>query len=236
MAIEHDRTSSMDHRAVDASRRTEAESAAERPREAPPREQVDRFRQLMQGERRDARLPGQETLQPASPRAEAGRHSAVAEQGAGQEAVRAVHERDASREQGDQAGADTLAREGNELLSMLQAQAALRDGAAVPAHAPAAPMASGKALAEMLERHVRQLAVDEAASADGDGHILLRMSDATLPGTDLLLSRTADGWHLRADVRSRDSYDSIREAAPALARRFADMDLGRIEIDPHFNG
>ena len=49
--------------------------------------------------------------------------------------------------------------------------------------------------------------------------LLLRMADATLPGTDLLLSRTPDGWVLRADVRSRSSYDAIREAAPALARR-----------------
>ena len=75
-----------------------------------------------------------------------------------------------------------------------------------------------------------------AAGGAGDGHILLRMADATLPGTDLLLSRTAEGWVLRADVRSRDSYDAIRRAAPALARRFAERDLGTLSVEPHYHG
>ena len=66
--------------------------------------------------------------------------------------------------------------------------------------------------------------------------LLLRMADATLPGTDLLLSRTPEGWVLRADVRSRSSFDAIREAAPALARRFAERNLGTLSIDPHFHG
>src|SRR3546814_5702568 len=64
----------------------------------------------------------------------------------------------------------------------------------------------------------------------------LRMADATLPGTDLLLSRTPEGWVLRADVRSRSSFDAIREAAPELARRFAERNLGTLSIDPHFHG
>ena len=99
-----------------------------------------------------------------------------------------------------------------------------------------APMASSRSLADMLERHVRQLAVDAATATDGEGRVLLRMADATLPGTDLMLSKTADGWLLRADVRSRGSYDAIREAGPQLAQRFAEQNLGKLEIDPHFNG
>lgn len=59
------------------------------------------------------------------------------------------------------------------------------------------------------------------------------MSDATLPGTDLLLSREADGWVLRADVRSRGSYDAIRDAAPELAKRFAERKLGALRVEPH---
>jgi hypothetical protein len=82
---------------------------------------------------------------------------------------------------------------------------------------------------------VRQLAVGEGG-ADGDGKVLLRLADSTLPGTDLLLSRTADGWLLRADVRSRYSFDAIRDAAPRLAERFADRDLGTLTIEPHFHG
>ncbi len=83
---------------------------------------------------------------------------------------------------------------------------------------------------------MRQLAVDDRAARDSDGQVLLRMADATLPGTDLLLSRTADGWALRADVRSRSSYDAIREAAPELAKRFAERNLGTLSIEPHFHG
>jgi hypothetical protein len=37
-------------------------------------------------------------------------------------------------------------------------------------------------------------------------------------------------------VRSRDSYDAIREAAPELARRFAERNLGVLEIDSQFHG
>src|SRR3546814_13236188 len=58
------------------------------------------------------------------------------------------------------------------------------------------------AFADRVERHLKQLAADRGAAADaGDGRVLLRMADATLPGTDLLLSRTPEGWVLRADVR-----------------------------------
>ena len=79
---------------------------------------------------------------------------------------------------------------------------------------------------------MRQLAVGGGTAANaGDGQVLLRMSDASLPGTDLLLSRTETGWLLRADTRSRGSYDAIREAGPELARRFESRQLGSLELD-----
>ena len=118
--------------------------------------------------------------------------------------------------------------------ALLQAQMALRDGAA-PTQAPP-PAANPQAFVDLIERHVRQLAVGDAVARDGDGQVLLRMADATLPGTDLLLTRNGDGWTLRADVRSRSSFDAIREAAPELAKRFAERNLGTLEIDPHFHG
>lgn len=122
-----------------------------------------------------------------------------------------------------------------EVLAMAQVQAALRDGVPTPQAAPP-PAANPAAFADMIEKHVRQLAVNGANGDTGDGKVLLRMADSTLPGTDLLLSRTADGWMLRADVRSRTSYDAIREAAPELAKRFAERNLGTLEIDPHYDG
>ncbi len=92
-----------------------------------------------------------------------------------------------------------------------------------------------QAFAALLARHVKQLAVSENAGAGGDGQVLLHLADDTLPGTNLLLSRTREGWQLRADVDSRASFDAIREAAPALSRRFAERNLGPLTIDPHFH-
>lgn len=238
MSMDNNSTSSLSNRPSEGTRRADNDRPADKPRDAPPKEQVDRFRQLMQHGRQDARAGLQERQEP--PRtSEAGRHAAgaAARHAGEQAALRALEGRSQHDGGTDNNGIGANSIEGADLLAMMQAQAALRDGAAAPPPtAPAPPMASGKALAEMLERHVRQLAVDGAAGTDGDGHVLLRMADATLPGTDLLLSKTADGWHLRADVRSRDSYDAIRDTAPALAKRFAEQNLGRLEIEPHFNG
>ncbi len=235
MSMDNSSTSSLSNRPVADAKPADGDRSADRPREAPPKEQVDRFRQLMQHGRQEGRA-AQEQRPGAQ---DAGRHAAqAAARGADEQAALRGLDGHGGRDAGtDNNGMGANSLEGADLLAMMQAQSALREGSALPPPAaPAAPMASGRALAEMLERHVRQLAVDGAASADGDGHVLLRMSDATLPGTDLLLSRTADGWLLRADVRSRDSYDAIQEAAPSLARRFAEHDLGQLRVDPHFNG
>lgn len=240
MSIDHGSSpSSLGNRPAGETRGTDNERASERPREAPPKEAVDRFRQLMQHGRQEGRAGTQEREELPRSQLDAGRHAAQAsaQQGDAHAAVQGQSGPSGHQESVDNNGFGANSIDGADLLSMMQAQSALRDAGVSPqAAVPAPPMASGKALAEMLERHVRQLAVDGATSADGDGHVLLRMSDATLPGTDLLLSKTADGWLLRADVRSRGSYDAIREAAPALARRFAEQDLGQLQIDPHYSG
>ncbi len=130
---------------------------------------------------------------------------------------------------GDQAETTTL-----DPALLWQAQNALRGEA--PQAMPS-PVGASNAVMDMIERHVRQLAIgDGTRDAAGDGQVLLRMSDATLPGTDLLLTRVNDGWVLRADVRSRASYDAIREAAPELARRFAERNLGTLQVEPHYQG
>ncbi|TYT25908.1 hypothetical protein FZO89_06375 [Luteimonas viscosa] len=239
MSIDHSSSSSLSSRPATETRGTENDRPADKPREAPPKEQVDRFRQLMQHGRQEGRSGPQEREESPRGALEPGRQVAhgATRHGEDQAALRGLTEQRGTHDGTDNNGMGANSIEGADLLAMMQAQAALRDGGGLPPPtAPAPPMASGKALAEMLERHVRQLAVDGATATDGEGHVLLRMSDATLPGTDLLLSRTADGWHLRADVRSRDSFDAIREAAPALAERFAAHNLGHLEIDPRFDG
>lgn len=207
----------------------------DKPPQEPKAELVDRFRNLMQAraegreQRVDPRLQGREAAE------------AVRAEGLAQEGGRQVVTDDAVQrkggEQGDagrQPGGEALAPA--ELAALYQAQLLVREGPAVATPATM-PQAQGhpQALADMLERHVRQLAVSAGGTRTEDGQVLLRLSDATLPGTDLLLSRTESGWRLRADVRSRGSFDAIRQAAPQLAERFAARELGTLEIEPHLH-
>ena len=106
-------------------------------------------------------------------------------------------------------------------------------GAPPPAAAPPAP---APALAELIEKHVRQLLVSENATSASGGDVLLRMSDAALPGTDIWLRRTGRGWKVRADARSRDSYDAIVAGSERLVKRFAEQGLGELDIEPVYQG
>ncbi|QOY63536.1 hypothetical protein INQ40_04680 [Lysobacter sp. H21R4] len=118
-----------------------------------------------------------------------------------------------------------------EVAAIWQAQNLAHQASGTTSALPAPPVNS-TAFAELLERHVRQLAVSEGSASSEDGQVLLRMADTTLAGTDLLLSRTSDGWLLRADVRSRDSFDAIQQAGSQLSERFAQRGLGALTIDP----
>lgn len=204
--------------------------------EAPAREAVDRFHSLMQQTRGEPALPqaGVEGLADAQADEtlladEAGRHEALRARQSTEDVVDARTLR--QRHESAMASPHLPPAES---AAMLQAQMALREPGQAPA--PAAPQADPGQLLDMMERHVRQLAVHDANQSGGDGQVLLRMSDATLPGTDLLLTRSGDGWVLRADSRSRESFDAIREAGPQLAKRFAERNLGMLTIEPHFHG
>ena len=211
-------------------------------KDTPPRERVDQFRSMMQQARGDmqglqgeSEPPGGGLLQGEGELQE----GEMAELASQQEATKSrqsltdVVDARTFRQQHDN-GFGSLHTPGMESAAILQAQMALRDGA--PAAAPAAAASNAGQLFDMMEKHVRQMAVHDARDPGGDGQVLLRMSDATLPGTDLLLSKSADGWVLRADSRSRESFDAIREAGPQLAKRFAEQNLGTLTIDPHYHG
>lgn len=200
-----------------------------RAREPVPREKIDKFERLMQ----DRQARGDK---PPAPAARQGENAAAQQAGeeviAGRPAVAERGEDDALLRHRDETASTPANSQPIDASALYQAQMAMRDGMPPPtAPTPLNP----NAFADMVERHLKQLAADRG-NAGGDGRVLLRMADATLPGTDLLLSRTADGWLLRADVRSRSSFDAIRQAAPALARRFAERNLGTLSIDPHFHG
>ena len=233
MSIERSSTSTS---AADAARSREGTQDA---RERPPadRNQADRFRDALDTARQGVQAQPQPKEGEARGEVDPGEGDA---EGMRQAATDGAVHRAGERERGDGGGGH--AQEGADMDARLldpamlwQAQNALRADA--PVAMPAAVGASNAVL-EMLERHVRQLAVAGGAGADarGDGQVLLRMADGTLPGTDLLLSREGEGWVLRADVRSRGSYDAIRDAAPELTRRFAERNLGSLRVDPHFHG
>ncbi len=214
--------------ATDAAQRREAtERLQGEQRPAPPPQQVKEFHGALQQARE---LAGQ--LARHDDRH--GVDEAIAQDAvAGKEAVAKVVEESAMRRNED-LDLSSSSQPSADAAAMFHAQLAMRDGAPVPAQVP--PTSTANDFFELVERHVRQLAVGGSGQADGDGQVLLRMSDSTLPGTDLLLTRDESGWVLRADVRSRESFDAITEAAPELARRFAERNLGTLTIDPHYNG
>jgi hypothetical protein len=222
-------------------RREPAQQKPLEKKQPPSAEQVDRFRSVME-QVREGKGEGQLTKEDMRglTRGDARAVDAgLAGQEAGSDAARAsvlsnVVD-DKAQRRVDDLGLSASSLPPADASALFQAQMALRDGA-MPTQAP--PPANPQAFADLIERHVRQLAVDDAVARGDSGQVLLRMADATLPGTDLLLSRNSngDGWTLRADVRSRSSFDAIREAAPDLARRFAERNLGTLEIDPHFHG
>ncbi len=234
MSIERNRSSDSTHDAQRA--REAAQKPAVEPKQPPSPETVDQFRAVMRQAREGESQ--QQSLQAQARQQGRAADARTAQQTAGDYAVQTKtlgdSVEDNARRRGDDLGTSASSQQPADAATMFQAQLAMREGASQPQ--AAAPAASPQGLAELIEKHVRQLAVDERAARDSDGQVLLRMADATLPGTDLLLSRTADGWALRADVRSRASYDAIREAAPELSKRFAERNLGTLSIEPHFHG
>ncbi len=229
MSIERNQSSS----STESIHRPDADTQTGKARREPANpEKIDRFRTLMQ-QREGAKQQQGNDMQGAHDKSAASALPQEPGNASQEQAVSAVAERSAQRGNGYRMSQqDELPPA--EAAALWQAQMTLRD--AVPAQTAPAPQVNPAAFAEMIERHVRQLAVTAGGTGHGEGQVLLRLADATLPGTDLLLTRTADGWLLRADVRSRGSYDAIRQAAPELAERFAARNLGILSIDPHFHG
>ncbi|HEY0179083.1 MAG TPA: type III secretion HpaP family protein [Dokdonella sp.] len=112
---------------------------------------------------------------------------------------------------------------------------------ALPASTPQAPPQAAAsfapALSELIEKHVRQMLVSDPRQSRGRSReVLLRMGGDVLPGTDLWLTRTDQGWQLRADVGSRDAYETLLANQDELVRRFADGRLGELSIEPVYHG
>ena len=212
---------------VESTDRASNDKQDTRPRDPVPREKIDKFHRLMEEKQEQGKKPPLQASKHDGMHTEQPTDEAVA----GRQSVYERREDDPLLRRRDEPGLSSSSLQSADASALYQAQAAIRDGLPQSAPAPLNP----NAFADMVERHLKQLAADRG-SANGDGKVLLRMADATLPGTDLLLSRTPEGWLLRADVRSRSSFDAIRQAAPALAKRFAERNLGTLSFDPHFHG
>lgn len=208
-------------------------------REPATAEQVEKFRNLMHSH-------GAEQVQKADAHSSRllGRDAAEIAPGARGQATQSAQtatEQAVRFDSGDQRHSGGWQADGGELQSaeiaaLQQAHVAVRETAAMPPAAAPTAQFNPRALADMLERHVRQFAVGSGARAGENGEVLLRLNDRTLPGTDLLLTRTENGWLLRADVRSRSSYEAIEQSASRLTERFASRRLGTLEVSPHYVG
>lgn len=120
----------------------------------------------------------------------------------------------------------------------LSAEAAAIAQAGRAAAATAAPSAStplpnpSAGLADLIEKHVRRMLVSESASSDGrDARVVLSMGDGALAGTDLVLTRSEEGWMLHADVADEAQAETLKRCAPDLVRRFAEQGLGVIDVE-----
>jgi hypothetical protein len=133
-----------------------------------------------------------------------------------------------SDQQDDRRDDGQAANIGMQVLHM--AQQTIVQNAEQPTAASQASMAP--ALAELIERHVKQLLVPDATSHSSAQarEIMITLKDGLLPGTELWLSRTGDGWKLRADTRSGTAYRSLVESTPQLIERFAQSRLGSLEV------
>ncbi len=121
---------------------------------------------------------------------------------------------------------------------MAQMPASQPQPAAQHAQQAAAAGHIAPALSELVQKHVKQMLVSDPRSQRGgrSREVLLRMQNDVLPGTDLWLAQTDDGWQLRADVRSRDAYDTLLAHQDELMQRFADSALGKLTIEPVYHG
>jgi hypothetical protein len=215
-------------------------------------ENAQRFRTLMNGKQRSAEGSaqsdsseesavdidtdaGMDANQPPSDQEQALRDllQRQLDEGRAQSPVLAPRNRDdsdSSDQQDDRRG-DGQAAMNIGMQALHQAQQAIVQNAEQPA---ASQAAMTPALAELIERHVKQLLVPDATSrsAAQSREIMITLKDGLLPGTELWLSRTSEGWKLRADTRSSTAYRSLIEGAPQLIERFAQSKLGALEISP----
>lgn len=223
-----------------------AHGHTQRSKDEPPRarEEIQRFRKLMDGKGQDGQDSGETATGPrglgAGAQEKALRELLQRQLDAAAGKATALPPRDDEGEHGGDSSSDGGGQSDGQALLTAGAQA-WQQAQQIVLHgadqaAPAAQAALAPALAELIERHVKQLLVPDARSSAQSREIMITLKDGVLPGTELWLSRTDKGWKLRADTHSPEAYRQLLEGAPQLIERFADRRLGELEIDPSLLG
>lgn len=111
-------------------------------------------------------------------------------------------------------------------------------GQAQQAHATPTPaMTPGSTaqadFADLMARHVQQMLVSEpkAGHFNQEQQMLLRLSNQVLPNTQVMLSRNATGWTLKAQSAGRDTLDVVRKSSDKLVNRFNEAGLGNLVVE-----
>lgn len=213
----------------------------QRGKDEPPRgrEEIQRFRKLMDGQGQDGQDSGEIAAGPRGLGAgeqEKALRDLLQRQLDAAGKVTALPPRDGEGDSGGDTSSDHGGQSDGQALATAGAQA-WQQAQQIVLHgadqaAPAAQAALAPALAELIERHVKRLLVPDARSAAQSREIMITLKDGVLPGTELWLSRTDKGWKLRADTHSPDAYRQLLDGAPQLIERFARSRLGELEIDP----
>jgi len=101
------------------------------------------------------------------------------------------------------------------------------------AHAQPTPGSSQSDFADLMARHVQQMLVSEPMNGKPlqEQQLLLRLSDQILPNTQVMLSRNAQGWTLKAQSSGRDNLDLIRKSSDKLVSRFSEAGLGELNVE-----
>ncbi|MFK8014898.1 MAG: hypothetical protein AB8G17_05625 [Gammaproteobacteria bacterium] len=156
------------------------------------------------------------------------------------DALAPVQERDArERELMSGAGTDTQAdsRDSGQpgdlpTLGLSQTMAPGGVASALATAATVTPGYSAAVVAQLLEKHVKQLLVsDSTAVRSEQPSVMLNLTDAVLPGTQLTLTQTEQGWRLDSRSSSASSYRAVRDLAPQLQERFSERGLGELLLD-----
>ncbi|MEO1575191.1 MAG: hypothetical protein AAFU65_09555 [Pseudomonadota bacterium] len=101
--------------------------------------------------------------------------------------------------------------------------------------AQGAPSFHPGVFAQLLEKHVRQLLVSSPETGQPT-QVMLSFSDEALPGTQITLAQTQDGWALKSQTSSDNAYRTMQSLAPQLKERFAQRGLGQLQLDIALKG